>query len=647
MVLPPRMPQKESFNKKGGYSLVKKFLGYRAREDNTMLPTGTLVAPSKNIVINTSGRISTVKGYVADGAVSTVIDSGILSNYDFTNFKGDVRNMRAGFLSSLGNDGKLQYRYVTGTSKVNWVDLKISLTNLRISYCTYWDTAALVKNVLWVDGTNNVFAWNGSVTTLASATVNTVTKQGTNTWAQEGFAQTGTRSVVIGGVSATYSGGEGTTTLTGVSVDFSATAVGAITHQAPITTTLASMTAILATFGPTVIGCGRRNQVYLGASNSNSLYISKGNDYTNYAFTAPVRIVGEGNLIQLDSPPNKFIAQEVNNQGPLAYDMFISEGTDTWGIIRASLSSDLTKETLEHIRLKTAPLQSAKSERLATKMKNQIMFVGNDNVANFLGLMSFQFVPAIIDFSFPIIDDMNSYDFTDASIFYHRNYIYIAIPKHGIVRVYNMSDQTQQYTTYVRDFEDVTKQPWFWEAPVGYPLSGFYVVAGELYGHSYTTSESYKLLSGGSFNGQDIDVNATFSFDDTGYRTQSKASDEIWIEGYISQNTTLNVVVAGDLDAEQVSQTVTVVGNDNTIVAFGSGAHAIGKNSLGTQPLGGAQVSTVTRPAWFHVAKTYPNSPSYLEQISFYTKGIDLSWEIITFGTNSTLTNEGNNSITQ
>jgi hypothetical protein len=44
--------------------------------------------------------------------------------------------------------------------------------------------------------------------------------------------------------------------------------------------------------------------------------------------------------------------------------------------------------------------------------------------------------------------------------------------------------------------EDVTKQPWFWEAPVTYPISGFYVVNGELYGHSYTTSESYKLFTG-------------------------------------------------------------------------------------------------------------------------------------------------------
>ncbi len=648
MVLPQQMPEKRSTHKVGEYDLNTKFPGYRAREDATMLPSNTMIAPSQNVVIKTSGRPSLVPGYVLDGAASAVIDSGILSNYDFINFKGNIRNLRAGFLTSAANDGKLQYRYVTSDSVVHWVDLKTSLTNVRLSYCSFSDTTALVKDVLWVDGSNNIFAWNGAVTTVASATATTVTKQGTNTWAQEGFAQTGTRSIVIGGVAATYSGGEGTTTLTGVSVDFSATAVGSIVHQSVITTTLGSMTGILATFGPTVIGCGRNNQVYVGASNSSNLYISKVNNYSDYSFTSPVRVVGEGFLVPLDNYPVKFIPQEVNNQSVLAYDMYVSQGRDTWGIIRSTLSSDLTKETLEYIRLKVAPLQGAKSERLAAKMKNEIIFVGNDNVANFFGLSSYQYVPALIDFSYPIIDDMNSYDTTDGSIFYHKNYVYIALPMEGIIRAYNMTDQTGQYTSFSRDMEDVTKQPWFWETPITYPLSGFYVTeTGDIYGHSYVASESYKLFTGGSLNGQNIVANATFAFDDKGDRTQSKASDEIWVEGYIGQNTTLMATVTGDLDAMAVSQTVPISGSDSTIVAYGGGGNALGKNPLGSQPLGGASTSTATRPAWFHVAKTYPNVPCYLEQISFETNGVDLAWELLVFGTNASFTVEGNNDITQ
>lgn len=648
MPLPSRMPTKRAMNKVGDYSLVPKFKGYHAREDPTTLGPDILVSPSQNVVIKTSGRIATVKGFVLDGAASSTADSGILSNYDFTNFKGDVRNLRAGFLTSAANDGKLQYRYVTGTSTVNWVTLKSGLTNVRLSFCDYWDNTALVKKVLWVDGSNNIFAWNGAVTTLSSATVNTVTKSGTTTWAQEGFSATG--SIVINGVTATYTGGTGTTTLTGVSVDFSNTGTypaGSIIHQEVVTTALSAMTSISTTFAPTLIGCGRRNQVYVGTSNSNLLYISKVNSYTDYSFTSPTRVVGEGALIPLDAAPVAFLSQESQTSTD-AYDLYISEGLSTWSVIRATLSSDLTKETLEHIRLKVSELQGAKSNRLVSKMKNHIVFIGNDNVANMLGYLSYKFVPTIVDFSYPIIDDMNSYDFTDASVFYYRNYVYVAIPRHGLVRVYNMTDQTSEQFSGGKAIEDVTQQPWFWEAPITYPISGFYVVDGELYGHSYTTSESYKLFSGGSFNGQDITANATFAFDDKGDRTQSKGSNEIWVEGYIKQNTTLSCTISGDLNAFQTSQTVEINGDSSQYVSFGGGGNSLGDSPLGVQTIGGATTTGPLDPlpAWFHVAKTYPQVSFYLEQCSFNTKGVDLTWELITFGTNATFTLEGNNSIT-
>jgi len=642
-----RKPTKDATHKIGDYQLVTKFLGYRAREDKTTLPVGTLISPSQNVVTNTSGRVASVKGYALDGAGSTVIDSGILSHFDFTNFKGNVRNLRCGFMTSAANDGKLQYRYKDATNTINWVTLKSSLTNVRLSFTTYNDVTALVNLVTWVDGSNNVFQWNGAVTTLASATAATVTKQGTTTWAQEGFSATG--SIVIGGVPATYTGGAGTTTLTGVSVDFSNTTtypVASIIHQQVVTTALSAMTGISATYGPTVVGCGQKNQLYLGASNSVSVYISKVNDFTNYAYTTPVRVSEEGFLLQLDAPATKFIAQE-DKTTTLGTDMYISQGLNAWAVVEMTISSDLTKETITNRRLKVAPLLGAKSERLVTKMKNEIVFAANDNTLNFFGYQSYQYVPAIIDFSFPIIDDQNAYDLTDASLFYHKNFIYEAIPKSGIIRIYNMTDQSKQYTSYYRDIEDVTAQPWFWEAPVTYPLSGFYVVDGELYGHSYTTSESYKLFTGGSLNGQNIVTNATFCFDDKGDRTQSKGSDEMWIEGYIKQNTKLTATVLGDLDACQNSQSVVVDGSDRNIVCYGGGAHSLGTTPLGSDPLGGANINTSTLPAWFHVAKTYLQVPFYLEGITFGTNGVDLQWELITFGTNSKMTAEGNNAISQ
>ena len=652
--------------KTGEYSLVKGPFQYHAREDATLLQPNNLIAPSRNVINSTSNRLQLVKGYTLDGTASTVIDSGILSNTDFITTAGYTRNMRAGFLTNAGNDGKLQYRYVDANGTVSWKDLKTGLTTVKLcfdinffdAYNTNHTTGENKKLLLWVDGSNFIYEWNGAVTTFASATATTLTKQGTTTWAQEGFNGIRDMSITIGGVTATYTGGFGTTTLTGVSVDFSATAVGTVVQQTVVTTALSALTQPapydISTFKPTVIGSGRNNQVYLGSSNSNMLFISKVNNYHSFAFTSPTRIVGEGFAIPMDAPPVKFIAQEVHGDGQ-AYDMWISTGYDRWAIIRSTISNNFdssgvptsSSETLEFMRLKSGPFQGAKSERLCGKMKNHIIFISHDNVCNAMGYISYQFVPVMQDLSFPIIDDMNSYDFTDGSIFFHKNFLYIAIPKHGVVRIYNMTNQTEeQYSNYNPTEQINSQQPWFWEAPITYPISGFYVVDGILYGHGYNTSESYKLFDGGSLNGQDIDANATLAFDDKGDRTQSKVSTEIWVEGYIKQNTILNSTIAGDLDACQTSQTVTIDGGNQTYVCFGNGEGALGTAPLGTNPLGLDITSTKTLPAWFHVSKTYPQVPFYLEQISFYTKGVDLQWELITFGTNATDTKEGNNSIT-
>lgn len=722
---PRPLPSKNSSSHVGEFGLVGKFAGYQARLDPTTVGSNWLVSPSQNVLINTSGRISFTKGYALDGAGSTVIDSGILSNFDFTNFRGSTRNMRAGFLTSAANDGKLQFRYGPTST---WYDLVTALTTVRLSFCEYWDTTNLVKLLLWVDGSNFINAWNGAVTTLASASAatgyisviaaapvaggvgytvgdvltitagtatatvtavsagvvtavaltstgsgyttgtkattggtgtgatlsvttvvnNSITNQGTLTWAQHGFNQSAA-SIIINGTTYTYTNIIGNTMI-GIGSDPTVPgyAVGTVIAQSPIKTALSAMTAILATFAPTVIGCGRRNQVYVGSSTSNNLYISKVNNYLDYTVTTPVRAVGDGALIPLDSAPTRFIPLE-SQDITSAKDMYISEGKDTWAVIRATLSSDLSKETLEHIRMQVAPLQGAFSERMVTKMKNHIVFLANDKTANFMGYLSSQNIPEIADFSHSIIDDMNSYDPTDGSAFYYKNYILVSIPKSGIIRIYNMTDQTQSNNDSLRNesVDQNSQKNWFWESPITFPLSGFYVVNGELYGHSYTTSESYKLFTGGSLNGQQIDYNVTMGFDDKGDRTQGKTSTKLYVEGYIKQNTTINGIISADLNSFQSSQVTTINGNDNTIVAYGSGAHALGKNNLGSEPLGGALTITTTLPAWFHVIKTYPQIATYLEQLSFTAKGVDLQCEFITFGTNALMTPEGNNQYTQ
>jgi hypothetical protein len=125
------------------FTIIDKFpLGFRNREDITNLPPGILIEGSQNVLTNTAGRISVRNGYTLDGDADTSISS-ILASFDWQMHTGDERNLRAGFLTSAANDGKLQYRYVDG-STVTWRDLVTALTSVAFNFTDYWDCFGLM-----------------------------------------------------------------------------------------------------------------------------------------------------------------------------------------------------------------------------------------------------------------------------------------------------------------------------------------------------------------------------------------------------------------------------------------------------------------------------------------------------------------------
>jgi len=93
-----------------------------------------------------------------------------------------------------------------------------------------------------------------------------------------------------------------------------------------------------------------------------------------------------------------------------------------------TLDSTLTKEQIQLKPLRTGRMQGALNHNAVTRVKNGVMYLSNDNVVNLLGQISNQYVPELDDISYSIIDDMLGYTFTDASVYYHRNFIYVSVP---------------------------------------------------------------------------------------------------------------------------------------------------------------------------------------------------------------------------
>lgn len=599
------------------YSVVSNFkYGYRNREDVTNLPPGVLIVGSQNVLTNVSERVQIRQGYSVDGAHSNVVGP-VLASFDWISKTNGEVHMRAGGLTSAGNDGKLQFRYVDANGNIIWEDLLTALTTVSYNFTTFWNTTEEVREVLFVNGTSNIFAWNGAVTSILSATTNTITKNGTDTWLDTGFYAAGNKKLVINGTEYTYTGGESTTTLTGVTPDPSAEPVNSVAHQSVVTTSNSSMTGITATFLNGLIAT-MNNQIFLGALTSPVMWLSKVNSYTDYTSSA-TRQVGEGGSLILDQ---NLIAFNVQGAQDVAT-MYVSS-VDIWYKITFTDFVSVvgpSGETLGAVPIKTGKRQGAQSQAFVSSMKNNTIAVTNEPTIDLMGVMENFFTQIQTkNISDPIKLDVDSYDFTNGSIAYWRYYILVAVPAEGVVRIYNIATSS-------------------WEAPQTLPISRFYIVDGELYGHSYSTFESYKLFDGYAdrvytgFEGFPIQANWIFSYQNYGTRFSLKKATKFYVEGYINANTTLTTEIIYELDGCQTKKTFTLDGSNRQFVCIVGADGSLGKESLGKIKLGGTESQSIQGlPPKFRWFPTFTPKDFFECSIQFSVFGTNERAEILGFG---------------
>lgn len=607
-------------SKANEYNIVSDYKhGYRNREDITNLPQGVLVVGSQNVLTNVSDRIAIRQGFTLDGQASTNM-GGFPASYDWLRHTGDERNIRVGDITSAGNDGKYQCRYVAtagdyynGTTftdgQVYWIDIIRNMTSVNLNFAEFWDFTTEKKGfLLSVDGTSNITEWSGGIATILSRTANTITITGTKTIAEQGFYTVGaSHNITVNNTVYNYTGVSGTT-FTGVTPSPIAEPLQSVIFQTVVVTANSSMTAIPSTFANALIA-NLRNQIYIGSLTDNTVYISAINSYTNYAFSTP-RIVGEGALTTLDAPPTGFIPQEDK--------MYTTAGLDYWYETSFQLSSGLSKESFQIIRLKTGSQQAAQSQAMISKIKNDVVFISNEPTMDTLGrVQQVVLTPQSTNLSDPIKLDFDSYDFTDASAFYFKYFIYICIPRSNVVRMYNLVKG-------------------YWEAPQILPVGRFTVIGGELYGHGYGISETYKMFNGYNDNGKSMEAIALFSFENYGTRTALKSFNKFYSEGYITSNTTLTLGIQYDIDGCSTNTSYDIIGSNGQLVCLGSATDdaSLGKISFGKRSLGGSSTfsSSTSLPPKFRWIQTFPQVDFFEYQPSFSSVGIDQRWEILAFG---------------
>ncbi len=670
-------------------SIVNKFpLTYRNREDITNLPPGVLVVGSQNIISNVSERLQVRKGYKIDGSwwryiertiiasnrvtlgstggmltgdIVTVnftgssitglttgntyyaivtsattlsfatsianaqagtaitisgtptgayltiekssINAPILSSFDWNSKGNSEIHQRVGFLTSAANDGRMQFRWTDSNDNVYWSDLLTGLTTVNYNFTTFWNTTELVRETLFVNGTSNIFKWNGAYDTVVSTTASSITV--TNPIGPRGFYAQGNRSFNIRGVNYSYATSSSGSTFLGVTPDptlgSGTVYAGDILAQNVVTFANTSATGItVSNFSNDLIST-LNNQVFLGSKTS---------------------ATGEGANFNLDDNLVAFIPQEQN--------MYISAGKNYWynTSLQQSTSYNGTKAlTIESFTvqlLKTNPRQGAQAQGLVGKMKNNVIAVTFEPTFDLLGRVDqILGTPQTTNISDSIKIDFDEYDITNGHVFYWKYNLLVSVPLSGLVRMYSL----------------LTKS---WEAPQTMPISRFYTVDGELFGHSYNSSESYQLFTGYSdrataeASGSPYLSIANFSYQNDGVRTTLKNANKFYIEGYISGNTTLNCVINYEQDGNLTQQTFTVLGDDTALIGSQDKSNSLGNIPMGQSPIGSEVSASLTGlPPKFRVIKTFPRFDYYECQFSFSILGVDQNFQLLAFGLNA------------
>jgi hypothetical protein len=398
------------------------------------------------------------------------------------------------------------------------------------------------------------------VVTTEAAGPSITLHNGSPTWASSRFLTTGTRKITYLGIEYTYTGGENTDTLTGLTA-FPTVTLGDPVWQTSIA--LANSVDIASTFKQDLIGV-TQNQVVLGSTKSRDIYGSQTTDYTNFHLTSP-RAPADPFKVTMDNNCTCIISADNPEQNVSA--LMFGGGTSDFFKLTFTMSQDLTNELVRMVKLKTATSAGIISVDAITEIKRATAYISRepalDTISN-LQTADTSDVP-ISDL---IKNDFDSYDFTDAHVKYVKRGLYVALPAEGIVLIYDMVDK-------------------LWQPPQYMPISRFAIINDLLHGHSSVTNETYQLFTGTSDNGAFIPQVARFAYNNAGRRDRLKNMSEYWSDGYISPNGQLTETVNIGFGGTTEKKVMTISGSDSEIAVPLSGS-TLGDEPLGSTPIGGA-----------------------------------------------------------
>jgi hypothetical protein len=263
-----------------------EFRGYEVRKDQSMV-RGAFVL-GQNIKFRDSGQPTLREGFDTIGTEASDAYS-VDRAWVFETRAGDVYELKV-------YNGELNY-FLVGTS-TEFALLKSGYTaGHEFGYGNIGESEGEF-HTMFCNGVEPWAEWNGAHAIIASVTANTITKSGATGWSalDVPFYTTGTRKIIIDGTEFTYTGGEGTDTLTGVTPNpvTAGITAGMLAVQAPRTPTW----HIFLPFSQVASGAFQQGETVTGGtSGKTATVVWVGPDGTYITISAPSGTFTDGETL--------------------------------------------------------------------------------------------------------------------------------------------------------------------------------------------------------------------------------------------------------------------------------------------------------------------------------------------------------------
>jgi hypothetical protein len=255
---------------------------------------------------------------------------------------------------------------------------------------------------------------------------------------------------------------------------------------------------------------------------------------------------------------------------------------------------------------------------------NEIFFVTPDNQ-----IMSIQRVenvdfPQIVPISSAIQNTVDSMNFDSMTGIVYKDQAYFSCK--------STVDAQANDTTLIWNIREKT-----WDSPIiGWNVNDYAVYddgTGEnLYLGESISPNIYKLSEEIIDDTFEVKANWRSKQFDFGMPYSQKSINDLYIQGYIAQNTTLTIKLLLDEDGFTQTFSTDFSGDESDYIFNGNNSNAFGLSPFGAYRFGSYDETTNMKPFRIYLNKNFRPLPFYNTQIDFSSEGLNEKWEITYFG---------------